>query len=361
MISSFSSYLEFLAAIYTSMYFDRVLDFRSPKYKSNLNEALEKNNWTKDTLFSTNLKKACSEWYNGVRKSMLNKAAFMILSIVAILIFAGFEDSIDDSFKNTYYSSFVFTWIVVFLFILVAFRRFFFSKVKTMFLALLMEVALFFVSLKYIVPALPETCNLYDYTQITLLLFSLLPLAIQILSSWLSSTPYSKYIEKRLPSFKKEYDVAQISLKTRDVSLVNDEFKEVITAMFVQGETSDTSMQKYQELLRKKMLTTCQPKTISVILWSWIVFQWEYFIRKLFKRQQVEIEEIEEEAVYEMPLQFRPQQANVNYADEYKKYRAEKELDWKLNIRDYCKKHNISPSAMISWVKENKPSVKETK
>lgn len=358
MISAFSSFLEFLAAIYTSMYFDKVFDFWSPKYKSNLNEDLEKNNWTKDTLFSDNLKTACNEWYNGVRKSMLNKAAFMILSIVAILIFVGFEDSICESQKNSCYASFVITWTATFLFILVVFRSFFFSKVKTMFLALLLEVSFFFLSFRFIVPVLPETFRLHEYTRIALLLFTLLPLTIQIISSWLSSTPYSKYVEKRLPSFKKEYDVAQTSLKTRDVSLVNNEFKEVITAMFVQGETSDTSMQKYQELLRKKMLTTCQPKTISVILWSWIVFQWEYVLGKLFKRQAVETEE---EVVYEMPFQFRSKQANVDYAEEYKKYRAEKELDWKLNIRDYCKKHNLSPSAMISWVKENKPSGKESK
>lgn len=358
MISAFSSFLEFLAAIYTSMYFDKVFDFWSPKYKRNLHEALENNNWTKDTLFSSNLKTACNEWYNGVRKSMLNKAAFMILSIVAILVFVGFEDSIDESLLNSYYSSFVLTWAITFLLILVVFRSFFFSKVKTMFLALLLEVVLFFVSFKYIVPSFPESFRLYDYTRTTLLLFTLLPLTIQIISSWLSSTPYSKYVEKRLPSFKKEYDVAQTSLKTRDVSLVNNEFKEVITAMFVQGGTSDTSMQKYQELLRKKMLATCQPKTISVILWSWVVFQCEYLFDKFFKRQS---EEIEEDVVYEMPAQFRTQQTNVNYAEEYQKYRTEKELDWKLNIREYCKKHNLSPSAMISWVKENKPSSKETK
>ena len=356
MISAFSSFLEFLAAIYTSMYFDKVFDFWSPKYKSNLHEALEKNNWTKDTLFSSNLKTACNEWYNGVRKSMLNKAAFMILSIVAILIFAGFEESIEVNLKSSYYAAFVLTWTLSFFLILVVLRSFFFSKVKMMFLALLLEALFFVVSFKYIVPVLPDTCRLYDYTRITLLLFTLLPLTIQIISSWLSSTPYSRYVEKRLPSFKKEYDVAQTSLKTRDVSLVNNEFKEVITAMFVQGETSDTSMQKYQELLRKKMLATCQPKTISVILWSWIVFQCEYLFDKLFKRQS---EEIEEDVVYEMPAQFRTPQTNVNYAEEYKNYRAEKELDWKLNIREYCKKHNLSPSAMISWVKENHPTGKE--
>ena len=358
MISAFSSFLEFLAAIYTSMYFDRVFDFWSPKYKNKLNEALDKNNWTKDSLFSSNLKTACNEWYNGVRKSMLNKAVFMILSIVAILVFSGFEDSFNVSQLNSYYTSFVITWSVTFFIILIVFRRFFFSKVKTMFLALLLEGGFFIVSLKFIVPVLPDTCKIYDYTRITLLLFTLLPLTIQIFSSWLSSTPYSKYVEKRLPSFKKEYDIAQTSLKTRDVSLVNNEFKEVITAMFVQGETSDTSMQKYQELLRKKMLTTCQPKTILVIFWSWIVFQWDYFIDKLFKRH---VEEIKEEVIYEMPAQFRNQQANVDYAEEYKKYRSEKEFDWKLNIRDYCKKHNLSPSAMISWVKENKPSGRDSK
>lgn len=358
MISAFSSFLEFLAAIYTSMYFDKVFDFWSPKYKRNLHEALENNNWTKDTLFSSNLKTACKEWYNGVRKSMLNKAAFMILSIVVILVFAGFEDSIDDSLKNAYYSAFVLTWTITFLIILVIFRRFFFSKVKTMLLALSFEIALFIVSFKYIVPFLPDTFSLYNYTRIALLLFTLLPLTIQIISSWLSSTPYSKYVEKRLPSFKKEYDVAQTSLKTRDVSLVNNEFKDVITAMFVQGETCDTSMQKYQELLRKKMLSTCQPKTVSVILWSWLVFQCEYLFEKVSKKQK---EELEVEVVYEMPVQFRAKQANVDYAEEYKKYCTEKDQDWRLNIREYCKKHNLSPSAMISWVKENKPSSKETK
>lgn len=357
MISAFSSFLEFLAAIYTSMYFDKVFDFWSPKYKRNLNEALEKNNWTKDTLFSSNLKTACKDWYNGVRKSMLNKAAFMILSIVAILIFTGFEESIEDSTQSSYYAAFVITWVMSFLLILVVFRRFFFSKVKTMFLALLLELALWVVSYKYIVPVLPKECTLSEYTRITLLLFTLLPLTIQIISSWLSSTPYSKYIEKRLPSFKKEYDVAQTSLKTHDVSLVNDEFKDVITAMFVQGETSDTSMQKYQELLRKKMLITCQPQTILVILWAWIAFQCEFLWDKMIK---IKPEELEEEVVYEMPVQFRTRQANVDYSEEYKKYRTEKGLDWKLNIREYCKRHNLSPSAMISWVKDNNPSGKDT-
>lgn len=55
---------------------------------------------------------------------------------------------------------------------------------------------------------------------------------------------------------------------------------------------------------------------------------------------------------------FRSLQTNVDFAKEYKKYRSEKDLDWKINIRDYCEKHNISPGAMISWVKENNPSNK---
>ena len=181
MISAFGSFLEFLAAIYTSMYFDKVFDFWSPKYKSNLHEALEKNNWTKDTLFSSNLKTACNEWYNGVRKSMLNKAAFMILSIVAILVFAGFEDSIEENLKSSYYAAFVLTWTLTFFLFIVVFRSLFFSKVKMMFLALLLEATLFVVSFKYIVPVLPDTCRIDDYTRITLLLFTLLPLTIQII------------------------------------------------------------------------------------------------------------------------------------------------------------------------------------
>lgn len=354
MVSDFGSFLEFLAAIYTSMYFDRVFDFWSPKYKNNLSEALEKNNWTKDTLFSSNLKSACSKWYEGVRGSMLNKAAFMIISIVSILVFCGYEDVIDKTKQIIYYASLVFTWAFTFVIVLVLFRRFFFSKVKFMFLALLLEFVVFFVTLKYLIPAVPYLLFLSNYIRISLLLFVLLPVVMQIFSSWLSSAPYAKYLEKRLPSFKKEYDIAQTSLKTRDISLVNDEFRAVITEMFVQGETTDTSMQKYQEILRRKMLTTCQPKTSIVILWCWIVYQWDYVIDKLFKRKA--IDEIEEEVVYEMPVEFRNQKTNVDFAEEYKKYCSEKDLDWRMNIRDYCKKHNISPSAMISWVKENKPS-----
>ena len=357
MISSFSSFLEFLAAIYTSMYFDKVFDFWSPKYQTNLNEAIKNNNWTKDTLFSSNLESACSKWYEGVRKSMLNKAAFMIFSIVSILIFAGFEEAIEETERSVYYASFVFTWFFTFVIVLVSFRRFFFSKAKFMFWALLLEFIVFILVLEYLIPAIPELNILSDYTRVFLLLFVLLPVVIQIISSWLSSTPYAKYIEKRLPSFKKEYDIAQTCLRTHDITLVNDEFKEVITAMFVQGETTDTSMQKYQELLRAKMLATCQPKSIVVILWSWIVYQWDYLIDNLCKRKP---DEVEGEVVYEMPVQFRSQQPNVDFAEEYKKYRAEKELDWKLNIREYCKKHHLSPSAMISWVKENKPTGKES-
>ena len=351
-ISTFSSFLEFLAAIYTSMYFDRVFDFWSPKYKNNLNEALEKNNWTKDTLFSTTMRTACAKWYNGVRKAMLNRAAFMIISIVAILVFVGFEESLNNQVRLISYSSFVITWILSFFVVLVFFKRFFFSKIKRMFLALLLEGLFFVASFNFILPHIPYLEILSKYTRIVLLLFTLLPIIIQIISSWLSSDPYAEYLKKRLPSFKKEYDLAQKSLRTRDVSLVNDDFKEVITAMFVQGETSDTSMNKYQELLREKMLSTCQPKSILVVFWSWVIFQYDYAIAKLSKKSA---ETVEDDLFYEMPIEFRPPQRNVDFAEEYKKYRAEKDLDFKISLRDYCKKNNISPDAMIGWVKANKP------
>ena len=354
-ISTFSSFLEFLAAIYTSMYFDRVFDFWSPKYKNNLKEALEKNNWTKDTLFSTTMRTACAKWYNGVRRAMLNRAAFMIISIVAILVFAGFEESLNNQVCLLFYSSFVITWILSFLVVLVFFKRFFFSKIKRMFLALLLEGLFFMVSFNYILPNIPSLEILSNYTRIVLLLFTLLPIVIQVISSWLSSDPYAEYLKKRLPSFKKEYDIAQKSLRTRDVSLVNDDFKKVITEMFVQGETGDTSMNRYQELLREKMLSTCQPKSILVVFWSWVTFQYNYATAKLSKKSA---DVVEEDIVYEMPMELRPILKDVDFAEEYKKYLAEKNLGYTINIRDYCKKNNIYYNSMVSWVKANKPTGK---
>lgn len=354
MISDFSSFLEFIAAVYTSMYFDRVFDFWSPKYKYSLNESLERNNWTKDSLFSSTLKSASNKWYEGIRRSMLNRAAFMVLSIVAILVFIGFEDILKNVGNlSMAYSSLVITWTITLVLVLGVFNRFFFSKMKRMFLALLFELILFVVSFLYIVPHVPAIGYLTKYVLISLLVFTLLPITFQIIVSWLSSTPYAEYIKKRLPSFKKEFDNAQECLKTRDLSLLSPDFKDVITEMFVQGESSDTSMEKYQKLLQDKMLLACQPQSIAVVFKSWIVFQFEYLKGKI--KGKPLMDNVEEERVYEMPVEFRKPQVNIDFDEEYEKYRAEKKLDYRLSLREYCKKYSISPSEMISWVKANRP------
>ena len=83
--------------------------------------------------------------------------------------------------------------------------------------------------------------------------------------------------------------------------------------MFVQGETGDTSMNRYQELLREKMLSTCQPKSILVVFWSWVTFQYNYATAKLSKKS-ADVEE--EDIVYEMPIELRPIQRDVDFAKE---------------------------------------------
>lgn len=350
MISSFSSFLEFMAAVYTSMYFDRVFDFWSPKYKKQLNATIEANNWTNDKLFTKTLRSASNDWYAGVRKLMLNRAIFMILSIISILIFIGYEDN--RQFESSFYTSFVITWSFCLFFIVLLFNKFFFLNVKRVFVALMIEFLVFWAA-TMIVPSIPSIEKWGNYCKQALLLFTISPAIIQIFISWLSSTPYSEYIKKSLPNVKCEYDLVQKSLETQDASLIPEEFKTVITNMFVRGASYDTSMVEYQKILKKKMLRVCQPKCIFVVFWSWIVFQRGYFIRVIVKHGT---EKQVNNVVYEMPKDINPIKIEIDYALEYKKYKEEKMSNRGLNIRNYCKLHNLPVKPMINWVKTNNPS-----
>ena len=91
------------------------------------------------------------------------------------------------------------------------------------------------------------------------------------------------------------------------------------------------------------------------MFWSWVTFQYNYATAKLSKKSA---DVVEEDIVYEMPIELRPILRDVDFAEEYKKYLAEKRIGYTINIRDYCKKNNISYNSMVSWVKANKPTGK---
>lgn len=90
-MNNFSSLLEFMAAVYVSMYFDKIFEFWSISYEKELDKAINQYGWMNNPIFRETLQLHTTKWRSVIRRRMLNRAAYMIFVVMLMLLYIGYD------------------------------------------------------------------------------------------------------------------------------------------------------------------------------------------------------------------------------------------------------------------------------
>ena len=284
MLAYYSSYIELLAAVYTSMFID-VKSFRDlwlPKqYKEQLKAALNLHKMDGDEELRNKVLSAMDDTIAKQIKKMRCQAVTMFAFAALSLIFLGHEsvlDVLNDPQLIRYYESYIVSLLVSYIVVFSFFPNFFFMRWRRVVAVVMGGMALFAVV--YNVQAIPLAfCDEYSayFAPVAIVLLSI-PALIRMIENRLYLRVYSKYLTLALRLENKDYELAKQSLSQHDYSLMPSRYKHKLgTKMVTSTEmvnAGDTCLQGALEFHQEKLLELAKMPNVLIMLsrvcWCWV-------------------------------------------------------------------------------------------
>lgn len=359
MLANYSSYIEVLAAVYTSMYIDKALtEFWAPDYFLRLKQDIDQYQLTGDDVLREKLFNENSVWISQLKNRMKRKAVFMFVIIVFILVFIGMENSIVtnmDTIQLTNLYNVILAVAFITTIVTTIFQHFLFFKWKYTIWSIVVLSCLFLLLwygnwdfLSYMTP-------LSIYAAYIVLFLITLPIIWQLFVNWIYSSAYSGFIKSKLEHERYLYTRACSAINNSDASLMPKEYREFIAECVVSADKNrsldDICIQGFVERHMERLKKHCTQPSIWTIIFSWC----HYKFRKattLFKKKVPATDTIPNTSTIQ-----NVSNVTINYSKEYADYLMEKsKRNGRYSIREFCKSNHYDCNAMIVWLKSRNTS-----
>ncbi len=361
MLSNYSSFLEISAGIYASICFDDVLNnIWSSQYYKRLKPIFKSISINSYTNLSESLIEENQEWVLTLKKPMVKRATLMFVIVFLSSVYIGFEDEIQ---KNHELISQLRTSLVTMVFIILFLvyglcHRIVFSKWKNLLLSI---IILFFLSIITfcLVSRYSLQCNVCNkYFSPIFILFILIPLIAQLISSWVYSSLYIGYVRGEIYTLLDEYNNAVKMLEQKNKELMPKEYAEIFVAEILKdsGNVTDTCVELFNNHLFEKITAITKPKGVWEILISWVKYQYNNIFGESQRRTPVYEQQhnnLKSSSQYPIPEQVLLEskvRLELDYSKEHQEYRKCKKVNPKLGLKDFCKQRNIKYEEMKLWL-----------
>lgn len=317
MLAYYSSYIELLAAVYTSMFID-VKSFRDlwlPKqYKEQLEAALNLHKMDGDEDLRKKVLSAMDDTIATQIKKMRCQAVTMFAFAALSLIFLGHESVLDvlkDPQLIRYYESYIVSLLAIYLVVFTFSPNFFFMRWRRVVAVVIGGMALFAVV--YNMQAIPLTfCDEYSayFAPIALVLLSI-PALIRMIENRLYLKVYSKYLTLALRLENKDYELAKQSLSQHEYSLMPSRYKHKLGAKIVSSaemvNAGDTCLQGALEFHQEKLIELAKMPNVLIMMcsvcWCWVkinaIAAWNW-LRTHFSHRQVSSNNVDYKELYDL-------------------------------------------------------------
>lgn len=363
MLANYSSYIEVLAAVYTSMYIDKALtEFWAPDYFLKLKQDIDQYQLTGDDVLRKKLFNENSAWISQLKNRMKRKAVFMFAITVFLLIFIGMENSIVTNMDTIQLTNlYNVTLAVAFITTIVTtiFQHILFSKWKYAIFSIITLPCLFLLLwygnwdfISYMTP-------LNTYAAYIVLFLITLPIIWQLFVNWIYSSAYSGFIKSKLEHERYLYTRACSAINNSDTSLMPKEYKEFIAECVVSADKNrsldDICIQGFVERHMERLKKHCTQPSISTIILSWCNYKLKA-IASFFKRN-LNTKGTATDSMSNTSATQNATNVTINYSKEYADYLMEKsKRNGKYSIREFCKSNHYDCNAMIAWLKSRNTS-----
>lgn len=361
MISSFSSFVEFFAAIYVTMAVnnDFCSNFWTPKYYKEMEQLLDTYDFSGSSSIRNKLMEEIKAKYEIVQSHAHFRGFILLTLCVGYLIFMGYENE-ENSLLVEHYVPLLYSTVLVGLTVL--FSGWLLTNWRWTILSVILY-GIVYIVLKIgnweLVANLASSKFLYIFKTQLMIAIILLPIIYQIYVYWLHSSIYKGYLKHHVALEYERYQKSMTGIKEKNRSKVDNIYMTAWTeAAFASG--SDPTLTNFYKVLNQQLLIIASP-SYRELLCSWINFHWKRFCSKL-KNTNSGVRS--EQTVgytglsHNMSIQEESNSNSVlDFTKEYADYLVWKKTAGKRNsITAYCQLKNISLKDMKAWLRVNNPS-----
>lgn len=282
MIAHYSSFLEFLAALYSTIFLDNIITQRvwTPQYIDGLRKAIDGVDFAGNDSFGSTIIEMNTAKGNELQLRSTKKSIFMILIISFLLIFCGYEQDFENKI-SLLHNALLYSLTIGIGLTLLIFNKIIFSKWKWTIFASLINVFLFvcFYYWRFFFCNSKIELFMNKYIGLYVSIILILPLLWQILICWLYRGAFVGYIKAKIIEKKNIYDDTIKKIQEGDIDNIPEDYKNIVlrTATSHKEEpiqkALDSSIDQYAEKLIQVITDLCKNLSPYTILNSWIVFQ----------------------------------------------------------------------------------------
>ena len=293
MLNDFSTYLEILAVIYTSMCMDDILkNVWSPDYYNDLQIALNEFKIEGHEALISRIVKTNKEKADSIKKFMQKRAALFLLVIILLVLLAAYESFFMPDIKNTSVPPVVadihvvMMALVVTTFLSLFGNRYLYtsnqSTAITIFGILIFTTLLVWLNSKYLGLVFD---GVWFVTFIMVLLT--IPIIWQLFVCWMFSSAYKGYIANKLNIEKTKYDRVIKGINEHNPDIIPQSYKSILTEMSIRledkNEAIKTAIDTYVEEMERNVTKASDPRSVFKIFFSWILYHITDIIDGLLK------------------------------------------------------------------------------
>lgn len=345
MFAEFADYISFAAAAYVTMTLNNEIcrSFWTPSHAAALKQALASFKFEGSSKLFNGLLDAVERHHLYIENLSNKKGGYMLAICVLTLMFIGFEVEVDSAISVAFgFYVGAFLSLIVLLF-----SQIFLKKWKRVTISiLLVSAATIFAAMHSprILPYVAHGSGLFVGRKFAIAVFFILPILYQLAINWLYSSVYFGYIKAKVGTEHQQYQQALGALRACKKIDMPDKYLDAWTEQnFPDGSTrtGDNSITAFTRVLIKSIEKQALPGKYG-LLFSWIKFKFS----KLFNSDNNHI-------VSEATPQNQP--AETDYSEIYDKYVQAHKLDYKVNLKRYCRENNHDYKEMVEWCKINRP------
>lgn len=357
MISSFSSFVEFFAAIYVTMAVnnDFCSNFWTPKYYTEMETLLKKYDFSGRRFLQDHLMDEIKHRYEIVQNRAHYRGFIVLILCIFYLVFMGFENDVNSMSVQHYVPILICTLLVGLTLI---FTKYLLKNWRRTVLCV------FFYAIIYIILKNTQVCFfvqneifLFIYNNKSLLLVAiiLLPIVYQLYIYWIFSSIYKGYLKHHVKEEYLRYKKSMDGIRIKDKSKVDDIYMAAWTdSKFRTNE--DPTLTTFYNVLNDQLLQVASPTHWQLIK-SWLTYHLQSAFRKIKEDSLFINEENTNICNIENPLVQYESKNKLDFSKEYSDFKTWKKNVGKNNsLKVFCTQYKINYKDMSAWLRVNKPS-----
>lgn len=364
LLSDFSSFLEIVAGIYTSMCLNDVLKgIWDTKYYANLKSTLEQFKIAEHEKVINQIIENNKKVADQIKHFMQRRASLMLVIDIILLMLCGLETRFSEDGSYSQYLQYVQFYMVVIsvlAFVSLLFNRYLFTSNRK---AAVATIVILLVSLLLLVLNIGfDFFWLSDSYLYSIIFILSAPILWQLFSCWAYSNAYVGYIKKKVGKVRSQYEAVKRGIEHKDTSLVPQEYKQLFTERNIvqSGATLSQCLSDYLDILEERLEEDSKPSSAIKIFLSWFKFKLtifiDYILILLQKKEKIKREQVNIDTDYKKIVK-NIDPAKLDYSKQLSEYREEKKEYRKMHkgfppsMKIFCEKHKYNYEEMISWVR----------